>query len=427
MTPSRRRPWLAAAALLPVLLLSVLLGGAALVLQRTPLVAERTNVSAADIARAMQLLRRHDPRRHPPGTPRSAMLPAQDIELLLNHGTRRWWADTPVRLAVQTGSARLQASMPARRLPFAAWINLELRLSESADGLPAVAGGHIGRLPVPGWLARDVARRAGLALGVDIEAPWTRDVVQRVLLRHDVVTVRYTWQADTRARMLASLLPPAEQLRLKAYSDRLAELADAAPPDGHLSLPDLLQPLFALARQRSGDGIADAEPAAENRAALVVLALHLTGRRLSSIVPAAEGWPRPRWLHVTLHGRDDFPQHFVLSALIAAEGSSPLADAVGVYKEAADARSGSGFSFNDLAADRAGTRFGERAVREPVRLQAALAGPLREFDLMPDVSDLPEFLPDAEFRQRYGGIGAPAYLRALADIDARLASAPWWQ
>jgi hypothetical protein len=144
-------------------------------------------------------------------------------------------------------------------------------------------------------------------------------------------------------------------------------------------------------------------------------------------VPAADDWARPRWLHVTLHGRDDFPQHFVLSALIAAEGSSPLADAVGVYKETADARSGSGFSFNDIAADRAGTRFGERAVQEPARLQAALAGPLREFDLMPDVSDLPEFLPEAEFRQRFGGVGAPAYLRVLADIDARLVSTSWWQ
>jgi hypothetical protein len=422
-----RRPWLAAAVLLPALLLAALLGCAALVLQRTPLVTERTTVSAGDIARAMQLLRRHDPRRHPPGTPRSAMVPAQDLELLLNHGARRWWADTPVRLTVLTGSARVQASMPARHLPFDAWFNLELTLRESADGLPAVTGGHIGRLPVPGWLAQTVARRASRALGVDIDASWARDVVQRVQLRRDVVTVRYTWQADTRARMLASLLPPAEQLRLKAYSDRLAELADAAPADGRVSLPDLLRPLFALARQRSGSGIADADPAAENRAALAVLALHLTGRRLSSIVPAAEGWARPRWLHVTLHGRDDFPQHFVLSALIAAEGSSPLADAVGVYKETTDARSGSGFSFNDIAADRAGTRFGERAVQEPARLQAALAGPLREFDLMPDVSDLPEFLPEAEFRQRFGGVGAPAYLRVLADIDARLGSTSWWQ
>jgi hypothetical protein len=418
------RWWLAAAALLAVLLLTALLGAAALALQRTPLVAERTAVSAPDIARAMQLLRRHDPRRLPHGTARSVVLASSDIEMLLNHGARRWWADTAVRLTVRPGSARLQASTPARRLPFEAWINLELTLRES-DGLPTVTGGRIGRLPLPGWLAQTVARRAGLSLGVDIEAPWTREIVHRVALHRDAVTFGYTWQADTRERLLASLLPASEQWRLKAYSDRLAELAAAAPADASVGLLELLQPMFALARQRSGDAVADA--ATENRAALVVLGLHVSGRRLSSIVPAAEGWARPRWLRITLHGRDDFPQHFVLSALLAAEGSSPLADAVGVYKEAADARGGSGFSFNDIAADRAGMRFGERAVQEPSQLQAALAGPLREVDLLPDVSDLPEFMPDAEFRQRYGGIGEPAFLRVLADIDARLAATPWWR
>jgi len=43
---------------------------------------------------------------------------------------------------------------------------------------------------------------------------------------------------------------------------------------------------------------------------------------------------------------------------------TPLADAVGLWKELADARrGGSGFSFNDIAADRAGTRH---RTREPV-------------------------------------------------------------
>ena len=40
---------------------------------------------------------------------------------------------------------------------------------------------------------------------------------------------------------------------------------------------------------------------------------------------------------------------------------------------------------------------------------------------MPDVSDLPEFMQEAEFKQRYGGIGAPAYNRMMADIEARVA------
>jgi uncharacterized protein YfiM (DUF2279 family) len=60
-----------------------------------------------------------------------------------------------------------------------------------------------------------------------------------------------------------------------------------------------------------------------------------------------------------LLGRYDSAQHFVISAALAAWAGEPAANAIGVYKEIDDSRRGSGFSFADLAADRAGTRFGE--------------------------------------------------------------------
>jgi hypothetical protein len=43
---------------------------------------------------------------------------------------------------------------------------------------------------------------------------------------------------------------------------------------------------------------------------------------------------------------------------------------------------------------------------------------------MPDVTDLPEFMSEAEFKQRYGGIGSPRYERTMAMIEARVASRP---
>jgi hypothetical protein len=414
------RPGWRVAIVLAVAIGTALAAMAALVLQRTPRVPQPTAVSAGDIERAVQLLRRHDPRRHPPGTAHRAVLSAQDIELLLNHGARRWRADAAVRVALSPGAARIQASTRAG-LPLQAWLNLELTLVEG-ERMPVIDGARVGALPLPGWMAQRLARRASLRLGLDPDAPWARELVSRVALHRDAAVVSYTWRADTRQQLLGSLLPVAEQARLKAYAVRLAELSAAAPGDGRVSLGELLPPMFTLAAQRSGgDGAA---AAAENRAALVVLGLHVSGRRLSSWVPAASEWPQPRWMHITLHGRDDFPQHFLLSALLAAEGSSPLADAAGTYKELHDARAGSGFSFNDIAADRAGTRFGEVAVQQPLRLQAALAAARRDSDLMPDVGDLPEFLPEAEFRRRYGGVGAPAYQRLLAEIDARIVATP---
>jgi len=63
---------------------------------------------------------------------------------------------------------------------------------------------------------------------------------------------------------------------------------------------------------------------------------------------------------------------------------------------------------------------GVLAVKAPQKLQAALAAGVKERDFMPDVSGLPGFMQEAEFKRRYGGIGAPAYNKVMADIEARV-------
>ena len=97
---------------------------------------------------------------------------------------------------------------------------------------------------------------------------------------------------------------------------------------------------------------------------------------------------------------------------------------MGVYKELLDAQGGSGFSFNDIAADRAGTRLGLRLVRQARATQQRLAEPVTEDELMPSVTDLPEHLTQAEFKRRFGGMGTPAYLAMMASIEARLDRLP---
>jgi hypothetical protein len=178
-----------------------------------------------------------------------------------------------------------------------------------------------------------------------------------------------------------------------------------------------------LAAQRSAGG----DAVAENRAALIVLAFYINGKGLGALVPAASGWPAPSARPVTLAGRTDFPQHFSMSAALAVTAGSPLSDAVGLYKEVDDSRGGSGFSFNDMAADRAGTRFGEAATRSDAgarQLQRRATEILAQSEFFPDVSDLPEFMSEAEFKRRFGGIGQPAYQRMMAEIERRVAALP---
>ena len=185
----------------------------------------------------------------------------------------------------------------------------------------------------------------------------------------------------------------------------------------------LLRPMFALAQARAAEGHDAAE---ENRAALLTLALYVTGRPLSRSMPQARGWPRLPWRSVVLGDRIDFAQHFLVSAAIAARAGGALADVLGLAKEVSDAHDGSGFSFNDMAVNRAGVRLGELAVDAAAHAQRRLAAGVRDADLIPDVSDLPEFLPEAVFVERFGGVGAPGYERMLADIDSRVAALPLW-
>ena len=159
----------------------------------------------------------------------------------------------------------------------------------------------------------------------------------------------------------------------------------------NVSLTELLVPLFSFAAERSSDD----NVIAENRAAILLLTLYVNGQSLETILPEAKNWPHPIMHGVLLNQRDDFPKHFIISAALAKAGG-PLADAVGLYKKIEDSSGGSGFSFNDIAADRAGTRFGEYAANSVSarKLQQQLRAGVSEKDLMPVTEDLPEFMPD---------------------------------
>jgi hypothetical protein len=400
---------------------SLVLAVPCLVLSSAPSTSPLQDPRHADVARVLDIARAHDPRKAPLGVTSALAVSERDLDLLLNHAAHRWLgARVGVNLEPNAAVVNISGQLPkAAAWPFDVWLNVEALWRQTA-GLPALASLRVGSLPVAPWLAEPLLRRVALHFVSPADLSLVDDVVQRVTFGHDQLTVVYAWQADTSARLLAALTPADEQQRLRAYSDRLVAVTTAsaasAASQGSVSLPQLIGPLFELARQRSLHG----DAALENRAAMLTLAMFATGQNLGLMVPAARQWPQPKRLNVTLQGRDDFPQHFMVSALLALESTGPLANAIGLYKEVADSRGGSGFSFNDIAANRAGARFGELALRDPTRLQALLAGGVEEGSLMPDVTGLPEFLTQAEFNRQFGGVGAPGYNLMMADVERRV-------
>lgn len=413
------------ALLLSLLLAAGLAAGAWLALERQPLVQQATPVSHVDIARARQLLQGNDPRRALPGITRAVVLTQRDLELLLNQAGQRF-GEVRSRVRLQAGLAWVQTSLHWP-LPWPGdaggrWLNVQAVLRET-QGLPEVQRLRLGRLPVPGWLAEAVLPRLLVALDLQAQGELAQRLVSRVGFRSQHLVLAYAWPDNAPLALTNTLLRPDEQARLRIYADRLAALGAELGARGSapVSMTRLLPPLFALAAQRSPDA---ATAARENRAALVALAFNAYGSGLAPLIASAPHAPGRHGLPITLAGRHDSAQHFLISAALAAEGGGPLADAIGLYKEVADSRGGSGFSFNDLAADRAGTRLGLQALRTPQALQERLAQGLQEAELLPDVSDLPEFMREADFKRRYGGVDAPAYRQLVADIEARLDRLP---
>jgi hypothetical protein len=383
-----------------------------------PTLRRAAEITPSNIERAKQVLDRNDPRRLRTRTRQSVTLSQQDLDVAANY-LAHFYANGSARLTVRNDKAEVTASLRPPRFPVIFYFNVSAVLAEGSP-LPQFEQLRVGRLPIPGFVADWLISRVMTQLLGKESLDAAVQMIKQIDLRNGQLTVAYEAPSNLRYKLPGAILSPDDQERLRVYQERLALISNAAKAR-NVSLTELLVALFELAETRSAQGNA----VAENRAALLVLAFYVSGKPLGTILPAANQWPRAKEQTVTLNGRDDFAKHFIVSAALAANVGSPLADAVGVYKEIDDSRGGSGFSFNDIAADRAGSRFGEQAAantRAATKLQQRLSTGIREKDIMPATQDLPEFMPEAEFKKRYGGVGAPAYNQMMADIERRVAA-----
>ena len=380
-------------------------------LQDAPLVASAAPPTPADVSRARALLRAHDPRRGTPGRARRVAVSERELDLALNYAISIAGSGA-AKVGMRRDALEVELSIMLPPNPIGRYLNVRAILLATGNdpsngtGFPRLAELMVGGVAVPPVVANYLfVRILSVVYGEEGAQLDPREFVDAVSITAGRLTITYKWPEDVIARLTTTLVSPADAVRLEAYQLALVEVVGGLPGT-RVSMLELVRPLFVRARQRSlaGDAVA------ENRALLMVLATYASGRGLGSIVDEARGWPRPRRLSVTLQGRRDFTQHFLTSAGLAAVGGGALSDAVGLFKEVEDSTRGSGFSFTDLAADRAGTRFGEVAVAtttSAVRLQEGVASARSEAELMPEARDLPEHMSDTEFKRRFGSVDSP--------------------
>jgi len=285
---------------------------------------------------------------------------------------------------------------------------------------------RLGRIELPRPLVRAVE---ALLLGMLLEDRDLRTLVASLwevrLVAGGVVVAAN--RGDLTARMVPSLLG---RLGNKAdvrdaTREYLWHLAAAAGqfPEGDDRFVAFLQTAFRLAQQRSRQG----DAVRENSAAIYALGILLGHWRVEQLVGRVTD-PDLRTLAernvgaVPLRGRDDWTRHFWVSAALAVLSSEMSSDAAGLLKEELDADGGSGFSFADLLADRAGTLFALAATRDEAaarRMQERLSTRVTVGDLFPPAADLPEGLLDEQLQRDYGGVGGARYQEVLAEIERR--------
>ena len=381
-----------------------------------PLLTRTAEIKPENIARAKRIIERNDPRKMKPGTLRGIVVGDEDLDLAVNYLVQHF-ANGRAQTVLREGGLQLRASLTLPANPLGRYVNLDATFSETG-GLPQVESLQVGRIPVPGFLARQAMAWGLASLHKEAGYGAAADAIKHVALRANALRVEYEWTADLPEKLKGVLVSKDDQARLQAYQARLMQLI-ASAGKGPMPLEAPLRALLQLAAERSTPSNA----IAENRAAITTLAFFVNGRGLAAVIPAARDWPPPAPRNVTLAGRRDSAQHYTISAALAATAGSPLANAVGLYKELEDSRGGSGFSFNDLAADRAGTRFGEFATANQIganKVQALARATFAEAVIFPNVKDLPEDMQKDEFQRRFGGTDGAAYKRMMAEIEQRV-------
>lgn len=224
-----------------------------------------------------------------------------------------------------------------------------------------------------------------------------------------------------------ALLQPVTPELSRATAIQIRQLIDNrnSAASGDAKFGTLLQRAFTKGSPESDQGVV-----LENRAAILALGVVLGDERLARFIDLDDKATIQQAVKMrkgaTLRGRADWARHFSLSAALAVMENSLVSDASGLLKEQVDAqKGGTGFSFGDFAADRAGVRFAIAATYSEEDAKAMQDLLRKEFNIqfiLPSIADLPENMTAEQFRERYGATGSEIYREQVNSIEQRLDS-----
>ncbi len=324
-----------------------------------------------------------------------------------------------------SGSVRLPDN------PFGSYLSLQLRLPVSTQQL-RLDQLLLGELIVPeGMLRRLLPLLTQMLFGQE-QSLTLLQTARLSAITNEQLTLLIDPPADS-SRQLARMLDQIQvfsgssaglnRLWIGQYYSQLQQQAALLDPKQWVSATYFIAPLLRQASLQSGPE----QTHLHARAAIMALALYLGSSRFEQItgpILTEQQRQQPPHYRTLLRGRVDLRQHFIVSAALQVLADAGFSQAIGEFKELLDSgEGGSGFSFADLAADRAGTLFAQRISRDPQQanqLLQRLNVPLREPDLMISIENLPEGLTETQFQQHYQNLDSSSYRQIVEWIDTSL-------
>lgn len=333
---------------------------------------------------------------------------------------------------IQGDSADARLSIPLPTGPLPLYLNVEARF-EQDQGRARLQHLKAGYLPLPTVVIRALERVAVFQFAPSSDT--SRDLAE---LRRSIVDYRLTqdrlqlrleWAPD----VLSKLRSQAQQLfvsdedrqRILTYHNKIQTLAtDAMEVRRQVSLQTFMQPLFALAQERTA--VSGADAVAENRALLQTLSVFANQMPLDRLIGDHQAPEAPAMV-VMLHQRNDLGLHFVSAAAIAASAGVGVAEILSNSKEVHDARYGTGFSFSDVTANVAGATLGRVATSSPEAaklIQERLMRADSESDYMPLPRTDADGLDENSFAAEFGDRSSPVYLERIEEIENSVRALP---
>ncbi|TRX02548.1 hypothetical protein [Candidatus Methylobacter oryzae] len=376
-----------------------------------------------DLIRAKKIL--HEGSKTKPDEIGIVELSEADLNLAGDYLLNRY-SKSAADLDLKNNELRFKVTMALPKNILGKYLNISFRLGNvEGNDLPVITKFKAGKLLLPAKLAAFIIDKIIQHSSLNEYFILATRPIKAIKIDDEKLAITYYPNKDTLIQARNFLTHTGDNSTLNIYQQKLADIVAKHDPEWRLSLAELLRPLFELAYQRS-----TLETAIdENRIVISAINDYVNKQETKKLLSAPDSVPLPgQQYSAFLYKRIDLAQHFIGSAALTASVNKQAAQIAGEEKELSDAQEGgSGFSFIDLAADKAGTRFGEMATSSPEnarKMQKAMSMIKDYSDFMPDPRDLPEHMNEADFKQRFESINSPVYQEISKQIDARISATP---